>query len=222
MNQVYQPDYQPAPLLAALVHEVRNPLTTIDLSLEMLRSVVEDKELRALLDMIGRSSIRINSLVNDVLTGGSDADDQQEKYSIYRLLDEVLEMGNDRIILKNVKVTKAYLAPDRNLVLDRPKVKIALTNILINAIEAMPSGKGDLKVILHANDNKYIVCIEDNGCGISRQNLPYIFKPYYSGKTGGLGLGLFTTLEILQAGHIRVDVESEEGQGTRFILYFNY
>ena len=216
------PDRQPAPFLAALVHEVRNPLTTIDLSLEMLRSAIEDEDLRTLLDIIGRSSIRIKGLVNNLLTGGSDADDQEGRYSIYNLLDEVLEIGSDRIILKNIKVTKEYLAPDCNLALDGPKVKIALTNILINAIEAMPSGKGDLKLILRTNGDKYIVCIEDNGCGISSQNLQYIFKPYYSGKPGGLGLGLFTALEILQAGQIGLNVESEEGQGTRFILYFSY
>ena len=65
-----------------------------------------------------------------------------------------------------------------------------------------------------------MIQIEDNGCGISKENLKYIFKPYFTNKPGGLGLGLATTYDILQSNHVGVNVESEEGKGTRFILSF--
>ena len=103
----------------------------------------------------------------------------------------------------------------------RPKMKIALTNIIINAVEAMTSGKGELKLVTKIVEGDYIILIEDNGCGISRKNLKNIFKPYFTNKPGGLGLGLATTFNILRANCVGINVESEEGHGSRFILSFD-
>ena len=66
---------------------------------------------------------------------------QAEKHSVHQLLDEVLEMTEDRMMLKNIAVRKDYAVQDRKIVLNRPEMKIALTNIIINAIDAMTSGK---------------------------------------------------------------------------------
>jgi signal transduction histidine kinase len=99
-------------------------------------------------------------------------------------------------------------------------MKIALTNIIVNAIDAM-SQKGELKIITKSIERKYAIQIEDNGCGISREDLKNIFKPYFTNKPGGLGLGLAATCDILQSNHVGVFVESEEGKGTRFILLFD-
>ena len=100
-------------------------------------------------------------------------------------------------------------------------MQIALTNIITNAIEAMGSGKGELKVITKSTEESFVLQIEDNGCGISTENLENIFKPYFSKKQGGLGLGLSVTYEILRSSYIRVKVKSVEGQGTRFSLLFD-
>ncbi len=62
--------------------------------------------------------------------------------------------------------------------------------------------------------------IEDHGIGISKENLTNLFIPYFTNKAGGMGLGLSTTTYILKANHATVDVQSEEGKGTRFILCF--
>ena len=63
--------------------------------------------------------------------------------------------------------------------------------------------------------------IQDNGCGISPENLKNIFKPYYTGKQGGMGLGLSATYDILRSNHVGVNVVSGEGMGTRFELLFD-
>ncbi|MGZ5191442.1 MAG: sensor histidine kinase, partial [Flavisolibacter sp.] len=115
-------------------------------------------------------------------------------------------------------VKKDYSAYDCQKVLNEPKMKIALTNIIVNAVEAMTGEDGKLKILTRSTGDKLIIQIEDNGCGISKENLKNIFKPYFTSKPGGLGLGLAATLDILRSNHVTVKVESEVGKGTCFIL----
>jgi signal transduction histidine kinase len=206
---------------SALAHEVRNPLTNIKLSIQMLNSVVIDQDLKIYIDIIMRSSKRIDDLINELLTIQKVNEIHAEKYSMHELIDEVIESAKDRIKLKNVTVTKDFAIEDRNMILDRSKMKIALSNIIINAIDAMDPGKGKLNLVTKLIDGKYILLIKDNGCGISARNLKNIFKPYFTNKPGGLGIGLSTTYNILRANHVTINVESEEGTGTSFILLFD-
>ncbi|MBA3828597.1 MAG: PAS domain-containing protein [Taibaiella sp.] len=206
---------------AALAHEVRNPLTNINLSAEMLGTAMKGDDERAYVDIILRSSKRINNLIIEFLKYQKEDEITAEKYSIKDLLDEALEMTKDRLTLKHVAVKKDYSIQDDKIILNRPKTLIALINIIINAIDAMEAGKGELKLLTMSIDGKYVVQIEDNGCGISKVNLKYIFEAYYTNKPGGLGLGLATTYNILRANNVEIKVESEEGRGTRFILLFD-
>jgi signal transduction histidine kinase len=212
---------KPAPFASALAHEVRNPLSNINLAVEMLKSEIQDKDQKIYLDIIMRSSIRITDLVNELLQFQQSEEGHPEKHSIHQLLDEVLAMAEDRITLKKIVVTKNYAIKDCKIILNRPKLKIALTNIIINAIDAMSDVQGELRLVTKSIAGKYIVQIEDNGCGISKGNLKYVFTPYYTNKPGGLGLGLATTYDILRSNHVGVNIESEEGHGTCFILMFD-
>jgi signal transduction histidine kinase len=204
----------------AMAHEVRNPLTNINLAVEMLKMELNARDQKTYLDIIMRSSVRINELVNELLKYQNADEIQTEKHSICELLDEVLLMAEDRIMLKNITVRKQYAAYDCQIVLNKSNMKIALTNIIINAIDAMNARNGELNLVTKSIDGRYIICIEDNGCGIRKEDLKYIFKPNYTKKPGGLGLGLATTQEILQLNHVEVSVESVEGEGTQFILSF--
>jgi signal transduction histidine kinase len=206
---------------SSLVHEVRNPLNNIKLSVETLESIIKDKDLKIYLDIIIRNSERINNLIIELLKYQQADEVQAEKHSIQQLLDEVIEMAGDRIRLKNIVIRKEYAAQDCKIILDRQKMKIALTNIIINAIDAMASDKGELKFITKSIDGKYVIQIEDNGCGISKKNLKDIFTPYFTNKLGGLGLGLTATFDILRSNHVGINVKSVEGKGTRFILLFD-
>lgn len=199
---------------AAMAHEVRNPLTNINLAVEMLKMALSARDQKTYLDIIMRSSVRINELVNELLKYQNADEIQTEKHSINELLDEVLIMAQDRIMLKNITVRKQYAVHDCQIVLNKSNMKIALTNIIINAIDAMNSRNGQLKLVTKSIDGRYIIRIEDNGCGIRKEDLKYIFKPNYTKKPGGLGLGLATTQEILQLNHVAVSVESVEGKGT--------
>ena len=208
-----------AQFASALVHEVRNPLTNINLAIEMLESTINGDDLKIYVDIIRRSSNRINSLILDLLKYQED-EVQVEKHSIHQLLDEVLEMAGDRMRLKKIAVRKDYASNDCKIELNRLKMLIGLTNIVVNAIDAMTPGKGELKLVTKSIEGRYVIQIEDNGCGISKEKLKNIFKPYFTDKAGGLGMGLATTYHILRSNNVGVNVESEEGKGTSFILTF--
>ncbi|MEO6284107.1 MAG: HAMP domain-containing sensor histidine kinase [Dyadobacter sp.] len=206
---------------ATLAHEIRNPLATIDLSLELMLADCKGDDLKVYVDIIKRSTDRINNLVNDMIKNRSVDETQVANQSVHHLLDEVVEMAKDRISLKNVKVYKEYDPVDYIIALNRPKMKIALTNIIVNAIEAMDSQLGELKLITMPIAGKYIVKIEDNGCGISEKTLKNIFQSGFTNKPGGMGIGLAATYNILESNDVKVHVESQLGSGTQFFLLFD-
>ncbi|WP_159466990.1 ATP-binding protein [Dyadobacter sp. 3J3] len=206
---------------ATLAHEIRNPLATIDLSIEMILAGRQDEDLKTYVDIIKRSSARINDLVNEMVKTRSLEEVQIANQSLHHLLDEVVDMASDRIMLKNIMVRKEYDPTDCIVALNRPKMKIALTNIIVNAIEAMDPKEGELKLVTMSIAGKYVVQIEDNGCGISEKNLKNIFQANYTNKPGGMGIGLASTYDILESNHVKVHVESEVGSGTQFLLLFD-
>ena len=211
---------EPGFFSAALLHEVRNPLTNITLAVEMLQSGVTGELQKTYLEIITRASFRINGLITDLVRHQQPGLLQHNKYSLNHLMDEVMFMASDRLLVKNINVTKVYSSRDCQATGDRPAMLIALTNIVINAIDAMKKENSLLKVVTHYLDGRYIIQVEDNGCGICEANLKHIFKPYYSSKKNGLGIGLAATKDILKANKVRVHVESEPGVGTKFTLSF--
>src|SRR4030095_15817254 len=96
------------PFVSVLAHELRNPLTNIILTVHLLESKIMDDNDRIYMDIIKRSSVRINDLINELLKGQSKHERLTEKHSIHQLLDEVIEMTSDKIMLKNIVVKKNY------------------------------------------------------------------------------------------------------------------
>ncbi|HEY4876801.1 MAG TPA: ATP-binding protein [Puia sp.] len=203
-----------------LAHEIRNPLATINLAVGILKLTSDKNKKKEYLDIIASNSLQINDLLTDLLASYHQDEIRVEKYSINQLIDEVLIITHDRLKLKNIKVSKYYSTLDCKILLNKEKIKIALTNIIINAVEAMPLEKAHLKLVTKLLNGKCVIEIEDNGSGISKENLKKIFTPYFTSKPGGIGLGLSSSLDILSTNHFHVDVQSKEGIGTRFILSF--
>jgi len=208
-------------MLLALAHEVRNPLTNINLAVEMLVSELKEPDLKIYLEIISRNSILINDLLTHLLTHEDEVTIETRSHSIHQLLEEVLDLANDRIVLKTILVSKQFVSDDFKIICDKAQVKIALTNIIINAIDAMTPGKGNLRLITTSVDGAFQLRIEDNGCGISKENCKNIFKPFFTSRPGGLGLGLSTTENALRSNKIGMKVESEVGVGTSFVLCFD-
>ncbi|GAB3416233.1 ATP-binding protein [Niabella aquatica] len=210
----------PIKVVSALVHEIRSPLTDITLSTHILKTGISDNRLTTFLDIITRGSERIDDLLKKILNSGTANEVTEEDNTVHQLLDEVLAITADSLLLKQVKVNKNYAKQNCAVVFNISQMRIAITNIVINAINAMATGQGELTFLTKAVDRGYILQIEDNGCGISKDNLENIFSPLFTKRPGGLGLGLALTHDILISNHIKVTVESELQKGTRFVLLF--
>jgi signal transduction histidine kinase len=206
--------------MTALVHEVKNPVTNINLSLVMLKLPLEEVDKKAYLDIISRSTIRINSIVDQLLLYHGSDEVTLKSQSVHQLIDTVLALAADSIELKKVTVVKDYAYNDYKLCVDSPKMIVALNNIIINAINAMAYGKGELLISTKAVDGNLLMHITDNGCGISKHNLKHIFKPNFSVNDNGLGLGLTAALYILKVNKISISVSSTLGEGTCVTLLF--
>lgn len=211
----------PDKFTSALVHEIRNPLANINLAVEILKSPLKDDAHDMYLDILTRSVSKINAAVTDLLNYLQTDAIQFKDHSVHKLLDEAVAMAEDRIMLKKITLIKEYSDFDSKVFINKQVIKIALTNIIINAIEAMSSGKGQLKLVAGSIKGIPFIEIEDNGIGIAEENLKNIFNPYFTNKPGGMGLGLSTSLKILLSNHAKIAVKSEPGQGTRFIITFN-
>jgi len=103
---------------------------------------------------------------------------------------------------------------------DIEKLKIAFLNIVINAVEAVPKEAGRISIAIRQDDAHYKIFISDNGSGIPEENISRIFEPYFTSKTNGFGLGLAATWNILQSHRASIDVNSQLGEGTSFVLVF--
>jgi signal transduction histidine kinase len=211
----------PAGFINALAHEIRNPLCNINLARELMELGKLDEEQRQYLGIIMRGCGRIDELVSRFLTLDLAKEAHFEVYSLHQLLDEVLLITRDRVLLKNISVTRDYTAKEHKVFLDAERVKIAITNIVINAIDAVSLGMGELRLVTRSTDVQSSIEIHDNGIGIGKEDLKRIFEPYFSKKLGGMGVGLSATLDILRANHTGVDVRSAPGVGTCFVLSFD-
>lgn len=202
-----------------IAHEVRNPLTNINLATSQLKADVTDSDenMLYLFDIIDRNSNRINKLISDLLQTTKFSELSFDTISVNDLMDETLLMAEDRIGLNHINIEKNY-ASNIMINVDKEKMKIAFLNIVINAIEAMEPDKGVLKVSTQGDGKACIINISDNGIGMDENSLSKLFEPYFTNKPNGNGLGLANTQNIIFNHKGTISVTSTRGQGTSFTI----
>ena len=200
-----------------IAHEVRNPLTNINLAASQLKTDITDidENSLSLFDIIERNGNRINKLISDLLNTTKFSELNFTNVSVNDVLDEALIMAQDRIGLHQVTIEKNYGATC-HIIVDTEKIKVAFLNIIINAIEAMEPGKGILHVDTKTEKGKCFVTITDNGTGMDENALSKLFEPYFTNKPNGNGLGLANTQNIIFNHKGTVHVSSIIGKGTIF------
>ncbi|MFC5411593.1 PAS domain S-box protein [Larkinella bovis] len=207
----------------SIAHEVRNPLTNLHLALEQLKEDLppDDPGLALYINIIRRNAERIGQLITEMLNSSKPRDLELRPYNLNDAVRETLHLVHDRLQLKGMKLITDFTTEDSSVPLDKEQFKTALLNILINAVEAMKEMTGVLTVkTLPVSERAIMVCVEDNGSGISEENRQRLFDPFFTGKQGGMGLGLTTTQNIINSHRGSIEVESQEGVGTTFRLLF--
>ena len=205
-----------------IAHEVRNPLTNINLAIEQLRSDFgNQKDSAMFFEMINRNSERINKLVSDLLDSTRLSELNLQSVSVNQLLETCLSEAEDRIVLKHIKVVKQFDKHICSLSVDKEKIRIAFLNLIVNAIEAMETG-GTLTITTTTEKNKCKISIADTGRGMSKEQMGRLFEPFFTTKPKGNGLGLANTQNIIISHNGVINAESEEGKGTTFHIYFEF
>jgi PAS domain S-box-containing protein len=208
-------------LVRTLAHEVRNPLSNIHMSLEQLGGLTKGED-RIYIDIIDRNGKRINDLITELLTSSKPTEMVLDRIPMQSVIDDAVSAAVDRMTLKQIKLKLAYPEQPCYIRADKTKLKIAFQNIIINAIEAISHDNGELQILLVSTEENNIMEITDNGCGIPPENLSKLFEPYFTSKRNGIGLGLASTLNILQAHNATIEVRSKVSSGTTFIVTFNH
>ena len=201
-----------------MAHEVRNPLTNINLACEQLRAETETEDSQIFFTMIKRNSERINQLVSDLLAT-TRAELSFSPASINEILDDSLYLALDRIQLNQINVEKHFDADICSIPVDAEKLKIAFLNLIVNAIEAMDNN-GKLEITTKNLPGKCLVKISDNGKGMQKSQLDRLFEPYFTTKEKGNGLGLANCHNIIIGHRGSITAESEVGKGTSFTITF--
>ena len=200
-----------------VAHEVRNPLTNVNLSLEQLKSMV-DADAQNFLDIIKRGSDRIADLVDELLNSSRPIEYKYDKHDIFEVIDESVEIMEDRLKLVGCTLSKHYFADTLATNIDKEQLKTAFVNILVNAMEVVPKGQGKIRIDTAKEDNLLCVSIADNGPGVPQEIRSKLFDPFFSKKKEGLGLGLTTTLTIIRNHNGRIQVSDSEMGGAKFVI----
>ncbi|MCE3226418.1 MAG: signal transduction histidine kinase, nitrogen specific, NtrB [Bacteroidetes bacterium] len=201
-----------------LAHEVRNPLTNINLSVEQLEELLNEENYTIYLDIIKRNSKRINDLVTELLENSKPMELNKAAIPIQSILQSTVALARDRADLKNIQLITDFRLNNENIIGDESKLSIAFLNIIINAIEAVKKNTGVIRVESSCDSGKCLISIEDNGCGISQEHINRIFDPYFTSKPNGMGLGLSATQNIIHTHKGTIDIQSEINHGTKFII----
>lgn len=208
-------------LVRTLAHEIRNPLTNIGLSLEGIEDKGLSEEQLPFLDIIRRGSKRINDIISELLNSSKAVELKPEQVDLNELVTEVIAIAQDRIQLKKI-ITNIVLSQQPFVrLLDKDKFRIAILNLVVNAIEAMDKEEKLLYVHLATQAEQATLTIRDNGSGMDEEQLRKLFEPYFTTKKTGMGLGLVSTLNIIRSHKAGIEVDSKPGVGTTFRVIFS-
>lgn len=212
-----------ATLAGGLAHEIKNPLSTLNLNLQLLAedfaTAESQKERRALakIEVLQKECQRLEDILNDFLRFARASE-------LHRQPTDLSALARDVVAFQEPGIKAAGLVLRTNLPeglpqasLDADLIRQALLNLLLNAEQATPEG-GELLVQTRAAGNWVYLAVIDTGAGMSPETLSKVFRPFFSTRKGGSGLGLPTTKRIVEAHGGQLNVESAVGKGTAFTI----
>jgi len=208
-------------MAAGIAHEIRNPLTSMRGSVEILRSRARlQKSEQRLLEIMMRESDRLNEFVEDLLYFTRSGKYPRRPVDLAALLRDSVTLLRNHPEVRD-RHTIELLVPDEPIVVvgNADKLKQVFWNLCQNALRAMPNG-GPLTIrAWKSNDGGARVAFEDRGVGMAPEEQARLFEPFHSGFPGGTGLGLSIVFQILEDHGGRLQIESEQGKGTRVTVH---
>ena len=202
-------------MVAAVSHEIKNPLGIIRSTAELMGTLPEAGEThKKLSSVITEESTRLNRIVTEFLDFARPQTPDIRECDLRDIIEKNLEFLRPELDKKGITVKAELDGMPLTLMADHGQLYRAFLNIFINASQSMDNG-GSIKVYARKDKDRLYVEIEDTGCGISQENLKRIFNPFFTTKDKGTGLGLSIVRKIIEGHKGTIAIQSQEGKGTR-------
>lgn len=212
-----------ASLAGGLAHEIRNPLSTISMNLDLLVEELqkedrpESRRRLGKLQTIQSECRHLEEILNAFLQFARVGELKLRRADLNQLVREFIEFYRPKAKEQGIEISP-HLASDLPPVdLDESLMRQVLLNLALNAAEAMPEG-GLLELQTRRGENAVLLEMIDNGKGMDEHTMANMFQTFFSTTTGGSGLGLPTVRKIVEAHHGTIACQSEPGRGTCFTL----
>ena len=205
-------------LATGLAHEIRNPLAGIAGVIEIVgRDLPSTSPARAVVKDIRIEIAQINRILTDLLQTARPHPPEVRISDLNTTVEHAVMLARQQVLSRPIKIE---LQKDPNLASvehDSDQIHQVILNLLLNSVQAI-EGAGLVRILLAAKKDKALISVTDSGRGISPEHLPFIFRPFYTTKGNGTGLGLSLARRIVEDHHGRIEVQSELGKGTEFLI----
>jgi signal transduction histidine kinase len=207
-------------MAAGIAHEINNPLAGILLfSSNMIKKAPEGGPIRQGLEVIIREGQRCKSIIQDLLEFSRDRQPERVMAGMNGVINKTLSIMENEFRLHHITVEKDLAEDLPDIPIDMNLMQQVFVNLFMNAVEAMgENGRITIRSRLSPDGRRQRLEVSDTGCGIPEENLAHIFEPFYSTKPNGTGLGLAVTYGIIQKHEGNIQVFSQPGHGTRFLI----
>jgi len=209
-------------LAAGVAHEINNPLAIIRGNAELLQAAIPpESEDREEVDAIVDEAVRIGRIVGNLRTFSRSGLKQISLFSLGELLDDILDQLGHQVPLERYHLSRRYWGRDVMVEGDADQLRQVFTNLILNGLQAMPEG-GALMLDLEQSGEEEQICVtvQDQGCGITPEQMEKLFTPFFTTKARGTGLGLAVSYGIVRdhGGEIRVESSPEAGATFSVVL----
>jgi signal transduction histidine kinase len=210
-------------IASGLAHEIRNPLSTLRMNLQLLREdwanpiTEREQQGRKRIDVLLRETERMENVVSDFVRFAAGHALRLEPTDLNTLAGELLDFLGPQAERAKIRLHREFAATLPPVDIDPNLIRQAILNLLVNAQQVMPSG-GDITLRTIENGQFVKLSVTDTGPGILPEHLERIFTLYFSTKPGGSGLGLPMVKRIVEEHHGVVEVESRPREGATFTI----
>ena len=209
-------------LAASLSHEIRNPLSSINMNLQILSETLHLEGFdRRRLDITVREVSRVENILRQLLDLSRPVDIELGFVDVRELVQGCVDLVEPKTAEKHLKIVQRYARPLTPCKLDAKKLQQALLNLILNAIEVTGEGSRILVFAktIRIGENKYLeLGVRDSGPGVDPAGISRLFDPFYTTKAQGSGLGLSNVKRIVEAHEGNVEVRGRQGPGATFVM----
>ncbi len=203
-------------LATGLAHEIRNPLAGIAGVIEIIgRDLPPTSPARDMVKDVRMEINQINRILTDLLETARPHPPRMMRSNLNVTVEHAVMLARQQVLSLPIKIVFERAADQKDVEHDSDQIHQVVLNLLLNAIQAI-EGSGTVRAVVGSKDDCACITVSDTGRGIPEQQLSHIFRPFYTTRGNGTGLGLSLVRRIVEEHHGRINVSSEVGKGSRF------